>query len=69
MRENNMPTKTGWLIIVLSLLMLVWELYVIISGSDMRTISEEFWVINDRTLIVANVMGTLQGHFFWPRRR
>lgn len=66
--NSNMPTKTGWLIICLSLIMLIWELYVIISGAKTKTISEEIWAINDRTIIVAYVVGLLCGHFFWPRR-
>lgn len=66
--DSNMPTKTGWLIIILALLMLFWELYVIILAPELKTISEEIWALNDRTVIVSFVAGMLCGHFFWARR-
>lgn len=68
-KNPNMPTKTGWLIIILAFIMLIWELYVIILKPELKTISEEFWDMNDRTVIVAYAVGLLSGHFFWPRRK
>lgn len=62
-----MPTKTGWFIIVSALVMLIWEIYVIITGAS-DTISEQIWKMNDRTVLVAFCMGFIGGHFFWPRR-
>ena len=66
--NSNMPTKTGWLIITLALIMLIWELYVIIYAPELNTISEEIWAVNDRTVIVSFVTGLISGHFYWPRR-
>ena len=65
----NMPTKTGWLIIILAFIMLIWELYIIIFNPIGTTLSEEVWKMNDRTVIVSFVVGLLSGHFFWPRRK
>lgn len=66
---NNRPTKTGWVIIVLLLMMLVWELYVIMFAPELKTISEEIWHMNDRSIIVASIFFFIAGHFFWPRRK
>lgn len=63
-----MPTKTGWFLIVITLVLLIWELYVIITGESM-TISEQIWNINERTLIVAYAAGLLSGHFFWYKKQ
>jgi len=68
MVDSNMPTKTGWIIIILALIVLIWELYVIFLGSDMKTISEEIWMLNDRSAGIPFAAGLLAGHFFWPRK-
>ena len=67
--DNNMPTKTGWLIIILSIIMLIWEFYVLLINPNLKTISEEIWQMNDRTIIISYVAGLLCGHFFWARRK
>ena len=62
-----MPTKTGWFLIATTLILLIWELYVIITGESI-TISEQIWNINERTIIVSYAGGLLSGHFFWCKR-
>lgn len=66
--NNNMPSKTGWIILVTAFLMLLLELYVLFFAPEMKTISEAFWNMNDRATSVAFALGYLGGHFFWPRR-
>lgn len=67
--NNNMPSKTGWFIIICSFIMLLWELYVILVNPSIPTLSEELWQMNDRTVIISFVAGLLCGHFFWARRK
>lgn len=67
MSNDNNPSKTGWIILIVSFLFMIYEIYTLISGE--QTISEFFWEMNDRTTSVSFFVGLLMGHFFWPRKK
>lgn len=66
--NSNMPTRTGWFLIVLALVALIYEIYVLIFMPEEKTISEVIWTVNDRTIVLSYIAGFLSAHFFWARR-
>ena len=59
---------TFWLLIVITAVLLVWDLYVAFSPEPGDTISEVLLWTAQRHPVLPFVVGVVCGHLFWPQR-
>ena len=59
----GMPSTTGWVLIITSLLLLIYEVYLIVAGKE--PISVAVYRFGQHSMAIVFLIGFLMGHFFW----
>ena len=59
----GMPSTTGWALIVFSLVLLAYEIYLLAYNKE--PISVAVYKFGKHSMAVVFMIGFLMGHFFW----
>lgn len=63
MDQPGMPSTTGIVLIITSLLMLFYEVYLLVKGKE--PISVAVYRFGQHSMAIVFIAGFLMGHFFW----
>jgi len=63
MEQPGMPTTTGMVLIVMSVFLLAYEIYLLVKGKE--PISVAVYRFGQHSMAVVFIIGFLMGHFFW----
>ncbi len=63
MNAPGSPTMTGIVLIAVSMLLLVYEVYLLVKGKE--PISVAVYRFGQHSMAIVFIIGFLMGHFFW----
>ena len=63
MEAPGMPTTTGIVLIITSVLLLAYEIYLLVNKKE--PISVAVYKFGKHSMAVVFIIGFLMGHFFW----
>lgn len=66
--NNGFQWMTAWFMVIFTMIVILFDLYVGTEKGAEMTISRQLLVIGTHYPVLVFIMGLLFGHIFWPQR-